>query len=134
MPINPEEPSEPIGNSMGQKLEYQSKVWLPMYACQEVYLCLCGDEWLDQTESGNKFVLATINNTGRYLGMGGPFPTFAPDPRQVDHFQYSITIADGQIQDDPETGEPYVVACSDVCSVESVCLVDELVRLTTVIE
>lgn len=94
-------------------ISYQSSVFLPTTACQEVTVCL-DDVWKDRTISGLSTVKATIENAGRHLGSAGrpQVPRFE-NPRNKELFQYSLTVDLAQFQEETP-GNPWVPTCEDV--------------------
>lgn len=79
--------------------------------CELVYFCL-PEEWKDKTSTGLAFLVATVNNNGRYLG--GYQDADFENPRCQDKYQYHVTIDDSQFLVDPETELPYEITCEDL--------------------
>lgn len=105
-----------------KKLSYNSKVYLPVYECQDVALCL-DDSFAAKTVSGKPILLAKIDMAGRYLGpMIGAPKILWENPRGLDLYQYDISFDDAQLLNDPLSGQPFIVLCSDIDSVFDACV------------
>lgn len=112
-----------------QRVTFQTKKYVPTYACSPVALCLT-DAWADQTASGLAILIGTVQNTGRVLGRRGndALPPPWENPRADALFQYEITVDDTQILDDPETEEPFVLDCADIVDISAdACLWEKFI-------
>lgn len=109
-------------------LNFQSKKYFPVYACEEVGICLDLATWGPKTVSGAPVVKATLKNGGRYLGSAGGYilPPWE-NPRGEEHYQYSLTYDDTQITD-PVTD---VIGCADIESLIDGCVANMLIDLYT---
>lgn len=116
-----------------QTVIFQSKVWYPTRPCQDVILCLTdagalktGDDVLPAGVAGSSFLLATLQNNGRFLGTGGM--TFHPvfeNPRDVELFQYELVYDDAQLAD---VLEP--ILCEDIVEIfPYTCVLTKLLAL-----
>lgn len=105
-------------------VSYDSSVLLTISSCQEVVLCL-GAEWAALTVSGNKYVIATVENFGRNLGCD-EIDNLTPweNPRGKALFQYLFTYDDTQL-----VGVNKIL-CSDIKDVLSSCLISLFVAPT----
>lgn len=104
-------------------VNFTSKVYIPLYVCQEVYFCLT-DVWEGRTVSGTAFVLGKVENVGRRLD-GHVIPQYAPDVRGDDLHQYEFTYDDAQI-----TNPLNVIKCADIVEVVPyACTVGKLLAL-----
>lgn len=101
-----------------QFVDFQSKKYIPSYACSTVALCLT-DAWSAQTVSGQAILIGEIQNTGRALGTRGRDQASPPweNPRGDALWQYTIKIDDTQISVDIVTGLPFVLDCADILDV-----------------
>jgi len=92
--------------------------------CGPVGICLPVDPWGSRTVSNQPYIIATVLNTGRPLGTGGKTrPVPWENPRCEDLYQYDIEYDDAQFDNDPGTGEPWVLTCDDIGDYISACLV-----------
>ena len=98
--------------------------------CGPVGICLPTDPWAARTVSGAPFIIATVQNTGRYLGSGGQpiIPKFE-NGRCLDLYQYELTYDDVQFLIDPQTDQPFFITCDDIGDVISACLVEYLISI-----
>ena len=109
------------------KLNYTTKTWIPVTTgcCQEVVLCLT-DEAASKVEAGTSYVVGTIQNTGRKLGMHDGCLPFE-NPRCVDMFQYQIDVSDDLLSSD--------LTCADIVSVfTDPCVFEKLTELIADLE
>jgi len=93
--------------------------------CGEVGICLPLDPWGTRTVTNSPFIIATVKNSGRALGntIGVPWE----NPRCDDLYQYEIEYDDAQFDNDPGTGEPWILTCADIGDFLSACLVHNLI-------
>lgn len=111
-----------------QTVSFTSNVYIPLSACQEVYLCLA-EGWDAFTVSGTRFLLATVENVGRSLG-GYTHPMYGVDPRGNDVYEYSFTYDDAQIT----LPLVNIVECEDIMEVFPYpCTLGQLLGLIPVI-
>ena len=110
-----------------KKIDFQTDVPIHALGCDVVALCLTTSPWSERTVTGLPFIYAVVENTGRYLG-GYSVPRYE-NPRREDDYQYTFTYDDAQLEDDQETGEPYVVGCEDIRSVLNGCVAEALLAL-----
>lgn len=104
-----------------QTVKFQSKKYIPTYACEEVAVCLT-DVWADRVTSGVAIAFAEVQNSGRPLGpRGDRVPPPWENPRGQELFQYELVFDDSQFETDPETDEPYVITCEDIVDFTGAC-------------
>lgn len=99
-------------------LTVQTKQFVSLVPCQEVILCLSGDD------IPVEYLTATVDNTGRFLGNTGleNTPRFH-NPRAVELYQYQFSYDDEQTE-----GE--AIDCSVVSEIFPYpCLFGKLVTL-----
>ena len=106
-------------------INYQSERYYSPVGCSEVGLCLPA-AWAAKTVSGAPIVVATLANSGRFLGSRGyeRSPEFE-NPRREELYQYTVTYDDTQIID-PVTD---VIGCADIESLVDACAADALVEV-----
>lgn len=98
--------------------------------CGEVGICLPADPWSSRTVTGLPFILATVQNSGRYLGSGGsPFPPSFENPRCEDLYEYILVYDDAQFITNPQTQQPFFITCDDIGDIISACLVNYFISL-----
>lgn len=100
-------------------LTYTTKKYIPIATgcCESVYVCL-KNTVTQYVVSGKPLILATIQNSGRYLGSAGrAFPPSFENPRCAEEYQYTLSYDDTQFVVDQDTGLPYALSCDEICEI-----------------
>lgn len=108
-------------------IDYTTSHYIPISpgCCTSVYLCI-DTQTSPAITGGRAFILAQIENTGRYLGSGGMYryPSFE-NPRCDDVYQYIITYDTSQFVDETDR-----LSCSDILDVfPYACELTEILRI-----
>lgn len=106
-----------------QRLDFPSKRLIETFACQDVALCL-DEVWEGRTQTGSKIIKATIDNSGhRTLSITG-----FHNVRGVEQHQYPLLVDDAQFLNDPDTGAPWILTCSDIVEIFPYgCIADDII-------
>lgn len=112
------------------KVNFQSKVFYPIVGCQEVAISLDPAVWdASRVTSGVPFVIATVENSGRFLGSANnPFAPRFENPRGEEDYQYTLVYDDAQLEDETP-GNPYVISCSDIISLVDKTIADQFAAI-----
>lgn len=112
-----------------QKVIINETKYIPVSpgCCQEVYLCLI-DSCTQYTLDGRGLVKATIQNTGRKLGLPRhPEKYMYPGGRCADMYQYEVLYDDAQMALDL-AGFPIILTCECIAEINPyVCTTDKII-------
>ena len=99
-----------------QRVIFQTKKYIPTYACEEVALCL-SDDWAGTTTSGIAIIFGTLQNAGRPLGTAGRNPGVPwENVRGSEMWEYEIVYDDAQI-----VGADPLITCADIVDMQGGC-------------